>query len=84
MQIKPKPGVDPEGEPTAINKRLAIRCHDLQHELQTLQHTHKMLTLDLWRIAEALEVKPEGIGADIGIAPQTIIERIKELKEGQK
>ena len=88
MKIKPDTPLDPESEPSAINKRLAIRCHDLQHQLQTLQHEHKLLLneqkllySDLCRIAEALGVEPEGFGiTGAGIAPSTILERIAELK----
>ncbi len=82
MKIKPEAPLDPESEPSAINKRLAIRCHNLQHELQTLQHEHKMLIHDLYAIAEALGVEPEGFGVTgSGIAPSTILERIQELKD---
>jgi len=88
MKIQPQATEDPEGTPSAINKRLAIRCHDLQHQLQTLQHEnktlqadHKRLMLDLYSIAEALGVKEEGFGVTgSGIAPSTILERIEELK----
>lgn len=81
MLLKPQTPEDPEGTPSAINKRLAIRCHDLQHQLQTLQHEHKLLYSDLCRIAEALGVEPEGFGVtEPGIAPSTILERIEELK----
>jgi len=81
MKIKPEPTEDPEGTPSAINKRLAIRCHDLQHQLQTLTHDHKRLISDLYSIAEALGVKEEGFGVTgAGIAPSTILERIEELK----
>lgn len=88
MLLKPQTPEDPEGTPSAINKRLAIRCHDLQHQLQTLQHEHKLLLneqkllySDLCRIAEALGVEPEGFGVtEPGIAPSTILERIEELK----
>jgi len=82
VKIKPEPTEDPEGAPSAINKRLAIRLHNMQHELQTLQHDHKGLILDLYTIAEALGVKEEGFGVTgAGIAPSTILERIEELKE---
>jgi len=89
MKIKPDAPLDPESEPSAINKRLAIRAHDLQHQLQTLQHEfntlqheHKLLYSDLCRIAEALGVKEEGFGiTGAGIAPSTILERIQELKD---
>jgi len=82
MLLKPQTPEDPEGTPSAINKRLAIRCHDLQHQLQTLQHEHKLLYSDLCRIAEALGVEPEGFGiTGAGIAPITILERIQELKD---
>jgi len=82
MLLKPQTPEDPEGTPSAINKRLAIRCHDLQHQLQTLQHEHKLLYSDLCRIAEALGVEPEGFGiTGAGIAPSTILERIQELKD---
>jgi len=82
MLLKPQTPEDPEGTPSAINKRLAIRAHDLQHQLQTLQHEHKLLYSDLCRIAEALGVEPEGFGiTGAGIAPSTILERIAELKE---
>jgi len=88
MLLKPQTPEDPEGTPSAINKRLAIRAHDLQHQLQTLQHEfsllttdHKRLILDLYSIAEALGVEPEGFGiTGAGIAPSTILERIEELK----
>lgn len=88
MLLKPQTPEDPEGTPSAINKRLAIRCHDLQHQLQTLQHEHKLLLneqkllySDLCAIAKALDVEPEGFGATgAGIAPSTILERIEELK----
>ena len=81
MKIKPEPTEDHEGAPSAINKRLAIRLHKMQHELQTLQHDHKRLILDLYSIAEALGVKEEGFGVTgAGIAPSTILERIEELK----
>jgi len=88
MLLKPQTPEDPEGTPSAINKRLAIRAHDLQHQLQTLQHEfsllttdHKRLILDLYSIAEALGVKEEGFGiTGAGIAPSTILERIEELK----
>lgn len=81
MLLKPQTPEDPEGTPSAINKRLAIRLHTMQHELQTLQHEHKMLYSDLCRIAEALGVKEEGFGiTGAGIAPSTILERIEELK----
>jgi len=89
MMLKPPTPEDPEGTPSAINKRLAIRAHDLQHQLQTLQHEfsllttdHKRLILDLYSIAEALGVKEEGFGiTGAGIAPSTILERIQELKD---
>lgn len=81
MLLKPQTPEDPEGTPSAINKRLAIRAHDLQHQLQTLQHEHKLLYSDLCRIAEALGVEPEGFGiTGAGIAPSTILEAIKELR----
>jgi len=88
MKIQPPTPEDPEGTPSAINKRLAIRAHDLQHQIQTLQHEfsllttdHKRLILDLYSIAEALGVKEEGFGiTGAGIAPSTILERIEELK----
>ena len=81
MKIQPPTPEDPEGTPSAINKRLAIRLHNMQHELQTLQHEHKLLYSDLCRIAEALGVEPEGFGVtEPGIAPSTILERIEELK----
>ena len=88
MKIQPPTPEDPEGTPSAINKRLAIRAHGLQHQLQTLQHEnktlqadHQRLILDLWSIAEALGVKEEGFGVTgAGIAPSTILERIEELK----
>ena len=88
MKIQPQATEDPEGTPSAINKRLAIRAHDLQHQLQTLEHEnktlqadHQRLILDLYSIAEALGVKEEGFGATgAGIAPSTILERIEELK----
>ena len=81
MLLKPQAPEDPEGTPSAINKRLAIRLHTMQHELQTLQHEHKLLYSDLCRIAEALGVEPEGFGiTGAGIAPSTILERIEELK----
>ena len=81
MMLKPQPPEDPEGTPSAINKRLAIRAHNLQHELQTLQHEHKLLYSDLCAIADALGVKEEGFGVTgAGIAPSTILERIEELK----
>ena len=88
MLLKPQTPEDPEGTPSAINKRLAIRCHDLQHQLQTLEHEnktlqadHKRLILDLYSIAEALGVKEEGFGiTGAGIAPSTILEAIKELR----
>ena len=82
MLLKPQAPEDPEGTPSAINKRLAIRLHTMQHELQTLQHEHKLLYSDLCRIAEALGVEPEGFGiTGAGIAPITILERIQELKD---
>ena len=89
MLLKPQTPEDPEGTPSAINKRLAIRAHDLQHQLQTLQHEnktlqadHQRLILDLYSIAEALGVKEEGFGVTgSGIAPSTILERIQELKD---
>jgi len=89
MLLKPQTPEDPEGTPSAINKRLAIRAHDLQHQLQTLEHEnktlqadHQRLILDLYSIAEALGVKEEGFGiTGAGIAPSTILERIAELKE---
>ena len=82
MKIQPQATEDPEGTPSAINKRLAIRLHTMQHELQTLQHEHKLLYSDLCRIAEALGVEPEGFGiTGAGIAPSTILERIQELKD---
>ena len=63
MLLKPQTPEDPEGTPSAINKRLAIRLHTMQHELQTLQHEHKKLQdeqkrlfSDLCAIAKALEV----------------------------
>ena len=81
MLLKPQTPEDPEGTPSAINKRLAVRLHNMQHELQTLQHEHKLLYSDLCRIAEALGVEPEGFGVtEPGIAPSTILERIEELK----
>ena len=81
MKIQPQAPEDPEGTPSAINKRLAVRLHNMQHELQTLQHEHKLLYSDLCRIAEALGVEPEGFGVtEPGIAPSTILERIEELK----
>ena len=81
MLLKPQTPEDPEGTPSAINKRLAVRCHFLQHELQTLQHEHKLLYSDLCAIAKALGVEPEGFGVTgAGIAPSTILERIAELK----
>ena len=81
MLLKPQAPEDPEGTPSAINKRLAVRCHFLQHELQTLQHEHKLLYSDLCAIAKALGVEPEGFGVTgAGIAPSTILERIAELK----
>ena len=81
MLLKPQTPEDPEGTLSAINKRLAIRLHTMQHELQTLQHEHKLLYSDLCRIAEALGVEPEGFGVtEPGIAPSTILERIEELK----
>ena len=39
-----------------------------------------MLVNDLFRIAEALGVAEEGIGQDKGIAPETMLEKIEELK----
>jgi hypothetical protein len=81
MLLKPQTPEDPEGTPSAINKRLAIRLHTMQHELQTLQHEHKLLYSDLCAIAKALGVEPEGFGiTGAGIAPITILERIEELK----
>lgn len=81
MLLKPQAPEDPEGTPSAINKRLAIRCHNLQHELQTLQHEHKLLYSDLCAIAKALGVGPEGFGiTGADIAPSTILEAIKELR----
>ncbi len=81
MLLKPQTPEDPEGTPSAINKRLAIRLHTMQHELQTLQHEHKLLYSDLCAIAKALEVEPEGFGVTgAGIAPSTILEAIKELR----
>ena len=88
MLLKPQAPEDPEGTPSAINKRLAIRLHNMQHELQTLQHgnktlqaDHQRLILDLYSIAEALGVKEEGFGVTgAGITPSTILEAIKELR----
>jgi len=81
MKIQPQATEDPEGTPSAINKRLAIRLHTMQHELQTLQHEHKLLYSDLCAIAKALGVDPEGFGVTgAGIAPSTILEAIKELR----
>ena len=81
MLLKPQTPEDPEGTPSAINKRLAIRLHTMQHELQTLQHEHKLLYSDLCAIAKALGVEPEGFGVTgAGIAPSTILEAIKELR----
>jgi len=82
MKIQPQATEDPEGTPSAINKRLAIRCHDLQNENTVLRHEQKLLYSDLCAIAKALEVEPEGFGVTgSGIAPSTILERIKELQE---
>lgn len=39
-----------------------------------------MLVNDLFRVAEALGVAEEGIGQDKGIAPETMLEKIEELK----
>ena len=81
MLLNPQTPEDPEGTPSAINKRLAIRLHTMQHELQTLQHEHKLLYSDLCAIAKALGVEPEGFGVTgAGIAPSTILEAIKELR----
>ncbi len=81
MMLKPQTPEDPEGTPSAINKRLAVRLHNMQHELQTLQHEHKLLYSDLCAIAKALGVEPDGFGVTgAGIAPSTILERIEELK----
>ena len=81
MLLKPQTPEDPEGTPSAINERLAIRLHTMQHELQTLQHEHKLLYSDLCAIAKALGVEPEGFGVTgAGIAPSTILEAIKELR----
>ena len=81
MLLKPQAPEDPEGTPSAINKRLAIRCHDLMNENTVLQHEQKLLYSDLCRIAEALGVEPEGFGVTgAGIAPSTILEAIKELR----
>lgn len=81
MKAQPLTPEDPESNPSAINKRLAIRAHDLQHQLQTLQADHQRLILDLFSIAEALGVREEGFGGTgSGIAPSTILERIEELK----
>jgi len=81
MLLKPQTPEDPEGTPSAINKRLAIRCHDLQNENTVLRHEQKLLYSDLCAIAKALEVEPEGFGVTgAGIAPSTILERIEELK----
>ena len=64
----------------SIDLKLAEQCRNLQVELQTLQADHQRLTLDLFRIAEALGVAEEGIGQDKGIAPETMLEKIEELK----
>lgn len=89
MRIKPEAPLDPESEPSAINKRLAIRCHDLQHQLQTLQHEHKKLQdeqkrlfSDLCAIAESLGKGWNKMGESDpwGISPEIILERIEELK----
>jgi len=80
MKAQPLTPEDPESSPSAINKRLAIRCHDLQNENTVLRHEQKLLYSDLCSIAEALGVKEEGFGATgSGIAPSRILERIKEL-----
>ena len=82
MKIQPPTPEDPEGTPSAINKRLAIRCHDLMNENTVLRHEQKLLYSDLCAIAKALEVEPEGFGiTGAGIAPSTILERIQELKD---
>ena len=82
MLLKPQTPEDPEGTPSAINKRLAIRCHDLMNENILLKHEQKLLYSDLCAIAKALDVEPEGFGVTgSGIAPSTILERIQELKD---
>ena len=81
MLLKPQTPEDPEGTPSAINKRLAIRCHDLMNENTVLRHEQKLLYSDLCAIAKALGVEPEGFGiTGAGIAPSTILEAIKELR----
>jgi len=89
MLLKPQTPEDPEGTPSAINKRLAIRLHTMQHELQTLQHEHKKLQdeqkrlfSDLCAIAKALGKgwNKQGESDPWGISPEIILERIAELK----
>ena len=80
MKAQPVPPTEDQ-DLSALNTRLAIRCHDLQNQLTLLQHDHKLLIEHLYQIAEALGVAEEGFGVTgKGVAPSTILERIKELK----
>jgi len=67
MLLKPQTPEDPEGTPSAINKRLAIRAHDLQHQLQTLEHENKTLLADHKRL-EAEYLRVCGILRGAGLA----------------
>lgn len=82
MRAQPEPPISTyEADLLTQNDRLSQRCHVLGKELDLLKHHHQMLTDDLYRIAEALGIEEEGFGVTgKGIAPATILERIKELR----
>jgi len=69
----------------SLNRDLTMRLLDLQNEHSLLTADHKRLVYHLYQIAEALGVEEEGFGVTgKGIAPSTILDRISELKKGDK
>lgn len=72
-----------QNDPPALDQlATAARCFDLQNQLTLIKHDHQRLINHLYEIAAALGVEEEGFGiTGKGIAPTTLLERIKELKE---